>query len=241
MNARKILKVMGYLPKWAWYLCSFLIAGPIGLLCVYLLYHVLGKMIKEQDAAQAQSFCQGDAYRDEECTVTSEEEAATRQQAAPTMDDSADVSEVVRAGYDAMRRIRVANDIIHDAALSAHIDSIEASCAQILSVLQQRPALLPQLRTFLRYYLPTTLKLLEARAKLENSARTPKAREVRARISEAVATIDKAFLKQADALDAYRFIDLESEMDVLRDMLKADGLIDDDDKDDPFAVPLGRR
>ena len=139
-----------------------------------------------------------------------------------------------------MRRIRHANDIIADEALSAQIDSIENSCAQILNILAQRPQLLSQLRTFLRYYLPTTLKLLEARARLEDSARTSKAREVRARISEAVGAIDKAFLKQVDALDAYRFIDLESEMDVLKDMLKADGLIDEEKDEDPFAQTLGR-
>ena len=94
----------------------------------------------------------------------------------------------------------------------------------------------------------TVGKLLEARAKLEDNARTPKAREVRARISEAVGAIDKAFLKQVDALDAYRFIDLESEMDVLADMLRSDGLTEDaaekqhaEDtpaagaQDDPFA------
>lgn len=85
-----------------------------------------------------------------------------------------------------MRRIRRANDLIPDPELSAQIDSIENSCGQILSILEQRPQLLSQLRTFLRYYLPTTLRLLEARAKLENSADTPKAREVRSRISIAV-------------------------------------------------------
>ena len=63
---------------------------------------------------------------------------------------------------------------------------------------------------------------------------------MRARISEAVEAIDKAFLKQVDALDAYRFIDLESEMDVLRDMLKAYGLIDEEKDDDPLASMMGR-
>ena len=78
--------------------------------------------------------------------------------------------------------------------------------------------------------------------KLENTANTPKAREVRARISEAVGVIDKAFLKQVEALDAYRFLDLESEMDVLADMLRADGLIDEDEKrEDPFASVMGGR
>ena len=100
-----------------------------------------------------------------------------------------------------MRRIRHANDLIPDPELSAQIDSIENSCGQILSILEQRPQLLSQLRTFLRYYLPTTLRLLEARAKLEKSANTPKAREVRARISQAVGEIDTAFRKQVEALD----------------------------------------
>ena len=248
MNAKKILKTAGYLPRWAWYLISFFIGGPIGILVVYLIFHVLGKIAREQDEAESQTRRTGDTYRDADCTVTSEDDAkksrayaqrAPDQESFSGMDDHASVSDVIRAGHQAMRRIREANDIIEDEALSAQIDSIETSCGQILSILEQRPALLPQLRTFLRYYLPTTLKLLEARARLEDSARTPKAREVRARISEAVGAIDKAFLKQVDALDAYRFIDLESEMDVLRDMLRADGLIDDDEKNNPFARPLG--
>ena len=66
--------------------------------------------------------------------------------------------------------------------------------------------------------------------KLDKNASTPKAREVRTRISEALAVVDKAFLKQVEALDEYRFIDLESEMDVLRDMLRADGLTDEEEK-----------
>ena len=244
MNAKKILKITEYLPKWAWYLISFFIAGPFGMLGVYLAFHVLHKIAQEADEQEAASRRTGSTYQDEECMVTSDEEAARRQQKTQPsgeirFDESDNVVEVVRTGREAMRRIRQANDIIEDAELSAQIDSIEHSCEQILSILEQRPQLLAQLRTFLRYYLPTTLRLLDARAKLEDSARTPKAREVRARISEAVGAIEKAFLKQADALDAYRFIDLESEMDVLRDMLRADGLIDEEKDDDPFSSVMG--
>ena len=206
----------------------------------------------------------GRTYADEDCTVTDDddvsrrwaqteasasharrEEVPTDETAQPTAgsSDADEVAAVIREGRDAMRRIRHANDLIPDPELSAQIDSIENSCGQILSILEQRPQLLSQLRTFLRYYLPTTLRLLEARAKLENSANTPKAREVRNRISIAVGEIDKAFRKQVEALDEYRFIDLESEMDVLRDMLKSDGLIDESEskEDDPFADVLKSR
>ena len=40
--------------------------------------------------------------------------------------------------------------------------------------------------------------------------------------------VDAAFKKQLESLDEYRFVDLESEMDVLTDMLKADGLLDEE-------------
>ena len=203
------------------------------------------------------------AYADADCTVTDDDDtqrrwaqteaSASRARREDTQTETAqtasgvgntdDVAVVIREGRDAMRRIRHANDLIPDPELSAQIDSIENSCGQILSILEQRPQLLSQLRTFLRYYLPTTLRLLEARAKLENNADTPKAREVRSRISVAVGEIDKAFRKQVEALDEYRFIDLESEMDVLRDMLKSDGLIDENEtaEDDPFADVLKNR
>lgn len=254
MNARKILKTLNYLPRWAWYLLSFFVGGPFGILGVYLAFHVLGKIAEEQDENENAAGRGARVWQDAECTVSSDEDinarwqqteasaarASAAQQSASFAEDS-DVSEVIRAGRDALRQIRRANDIIADEALSRQIDSIESSCGQILSILEQRPQLLSQLRTFLRYYLPTTLRLLDARAKLENSANTPKAREVRARVSEAVGVIDKAFLKQVEALDAYRFLDLESEMDVLADMLRADGLLGDEEQDDPFAAVTGGR
>ena len=34
MNAKKTLKTLNYLPRWAWYLLSFFIAGPLGILAV---------------------------------------------------------------------------------------------------------------------------------------------------------------------------------------------------------------
>ena len=295
MKAKRLLKKLNYLPRWAWYLASLCVGGPVGPFVVYLVFHVLQKAAEDEvDEARAdfdwnvdideggvhvrrerssgRSRSRSGSYQDEECTVTGDEdvtaswektEASARRakaqdtrtaQTARTAKESAKESEkaaageddcesVIREGREALRSIRHANDLIPDPALSAQIDSIEQSCSQILTILEQRPTLLPQLRTFLRYYLPTTLKLLDARARLENTANTPKAREVRARISEALGVIDKAFQRQVEALDEYRFIDLESEMDVLRDMLRSDGLVDDEQaaEDDPFAGVLGKK
>lgn len=256
-NPKKLMHKLNYLPRWAWYLGSLFVAGPFGPLAVYLIFHVLGKMIQdyereEEEADVRRHSAAAHRYEDEECIVSNDDDVErrwqqtqasaqrARQQASEPIAENADVSDVIRSGRAALKTIRRANDLIPDPALSAQIDSIETSCSQILSILEQRPQLLNQLRTFLRYYLPTTLRLLEARAKLENTANTPKARQVRAQISDALGVIDKAFLKQVEALDEYRFIDLESEMDVLRDMLRADGLIAEEEaqQEDPFAGVL---
>lgn len=269
MKAKRLLKKLNYLPRWAWYLASLSIGGPIGPLFVYLGFHALDKMAKDEEEEAQSAFGwdvdidgsgvhvrsrkarrQSSTYQDEDCIVTDESdmdvhsewartEESARSAQEETFEQSAaedavpgtgDIADVTREVNDAIRRIRRANDLIPDPELSAQLESIENSCAQILSILEQRPQLLPELRTFLRYYLPTTLKLLDARVKLDKNASTPKAREVRTRISEALAVVDKAFLKQVEALDEYRFIDLESEMDVLRDMLRADGLTDEEEK-----------
>ena len=283
MSAKQWLRKLNYLPRWAWYMLSFFVAGPFGFVGVYLVFYALNKRAAEEaqeeqerafDAIFSDAYTSrrarrtGRVYQDEDCTVADEvsadevnarweqvsrnaERARTQaqqtyksrqpEQPVPEFDENGDVADVLRDGNEALTRIRRANDIIADEALSRTIDSIENSCGQIFSVLEQRPQMLTQLRTFLRYYLPTTLRLLEARAKLERSANTPKAREMRIRIAEAIGVIDKALIRQVEALDEYRFLDLESEMDVLRDMLKADGLLDEEqEEDDPFAQVLGK-
>lgn len=249
-NAKYILKKLDYLPRWAWYLLSLFVAGAFGPVIVYLVFHVLNKAAQDEDNRFSwevdsdfgdRHYHNQGAPRRESPSMSDAEvnrlwdkvEASARKTEAKTEAADDDAAAVIREGRSVLRRIRHANDLIPDPALSAQIDSIEGSCAQIFSILEQRPEVLPELRTFLRYYLPTTLRLLDARAHLESSANTPKAREVRQRISEAVAVIDKAFLKQVEALDAYRFIDLESEMDVLKDMLRSDGLLENDEN-----VPL---
>ena len=164
---------------------------------MYLVFHVLTKAADDEETEQdsvdwgASYDRSGRTYADADCTVTDDaeiedawqktESSASRarceaQPAENTQTDSADdeVSEVIREGRAAMRRIRHANDLIPDPELSAQIDSIENSCGQILSILEQRPQLLSQLRTFLRDHLPTTLRLLEARAKLEKAQTPPR-------------------------------------------------------------------
>ena len=49
-KAKRILRKLDYLPRWAWYLLSFFIGlGPFGPLLVYLGFHALEKSAAEED------------------------------------------------------------------------------------------------------------------------------------------------------------------------------------------------
>ncbi len=158
---------------------------------------------------------------------------------------NAEVDALIREARGQLDQIAAANDTIADPALSRQIEDIEATCRQILQRLEEQPNMLSQLRTFLRYYLPATLKLLNARAALEAEVNAGGSPQIAARIAKAVGEVQSAFHKQLDALNEFRFINLESEMDVLADMLKSDGLTAEPDapavakeepqEDDPFA------
>jgi hypothetical protein len=137
----------------------------------------------------------------------------------------AQTDQLIAEARTMLSSFHVLEEQIEDKTVSGHIIRIEKKCAQILSRLKEQPALLSQLRTFLRYYLPTTHKLLEARAAIEKSGMSSEnARLVCERTDRVLPEIERAFGKQLEALDKHRYMDIQVEMDVLEGMLKADGL-----------------
>lgn len=156
---------------------------------------------------------------------------------------NAEVDALIAEARGQLDAIAAANDAIAEKELSAQIDDIEATCRRILALLEEQPNMLSSLRTFLRYYLPATLKLLQERAKLEHEVNAGASAQIAEKIRAAMAQVQAAFHKQLDALNEFRFINLESEMDVLSDMLESDGLLAEEkdeapaqeEADDPFA------
>ena len=141
----------------------------------------------------------------------------------------AQVDALIAEARAQLSAIQAANDAIAEPELSGQIDDIAATCRVILARLEQQPQMLSSLRTFLRYYLPTVKKLLDERAKIEGEVGAGGGAQIAQRIRAAMAQVQKAFAEQLQALDEFRFINLESEMDALSSMLKAEGLTEKDD------------
>src|SRR5699024_2926559 len=62
----------------------------------------------------------------------------------------------------ALGEMRRLNDNIADEKISAQIDHLEEVTGKIIDQVVAQPRKLPQIRRFLDYYLPTTLKILNA-------------------------------------------------------------------------------
>ena len=132
---------------------------------------------------------------------------------------------MIADGDKAVSEMRRLNDAIKDPKISAQIDRLEAVSLRIFSAVKEDPKKLPQIRRFMDYYLPTTLKLLNAYDRMgsagvsgENIGGTMK------RVEEMMDTIVAAFEKQLDSLYGADALDLSADMTVLETMMAREGL-----------------
>ncbi len=127
-----------------------------------------------------------------------------------------------------LREIRQINEAIPDESMSAKISRIEEITAKILAYQKSHPNRESQLRPFLNYYLPTTLKILRAYAQLE--AQGVEGENITAateRIEGMMDQVVAGFEKQLDRLFQDDAMDITSDVQVLENMLKKDGLSGD--------------
>ena len=124
-----------------------------------------------------------------------------------------------------MRRL---NDAIQDETISAQIDRLEATTGKIVDTVVAEPSKLPQIRKLMSYYLPTTLKILNAYDRMsgqgvagENIGGTMK------RVEDMLETIVQAFEKQLDSLFGAEALDISTDITVLDNMMAREGLVDD--------------
>lgn len=142
-----------------------------------------------------------------------------------TGDPAAD--EVIRKGHEMMVMIREENELIPDPALSRQMDDLERLCGQIFNTVAERPKKAPQIRRFMDYYLPTTLKMLKSYRVMDQREVTGQnAQEARNRIVRAMGVVLSACEKQLETLYHDDMLDVTTDIEVLEQMLKRDGLVD---------------
>ena len=73
-----------------------------------------------------------------------------------------ELDKMISDGELAIREMKRLNDSIKDETISRQIDRLEEVSGKIFDCVKADPEKLPQIRKFMNYYLPTTLKLLNA-------------------------------------------------------------------------------
>ena len=132
-----------------------------------------------------------------------------------------------RKAYPEETRIRQLNDSIQDEYVSQRMERLEDLTHQIISYADEHPEKEPQLRQFRNHYLPKTFSILESYARMERSG--VEGGNIAAAMKDVEEIMDKlvqGFEKQLDALFDSEAMDVTSDITVLENMMRMEGLSD---------------
>lgn len=125
----------------------------------------------------------------------------------------------------ALAEMRRLNDAIEDPTISAQIDHLEEITQKIIAHVVENPQKLHQIRRFMNYYLPTTLKLLNAYDRMDEAGVAGTNIDgTMGRIETMMGAIVTAFDRQLDALFGDVALDISTDITVMEQMLAREGL-----------------
>ena len=177
-----------------------------------------------------EGFLSRDSYIDVElnCLVLSSEAAEEMRRTSKDSDDAPveAADEKSENLYMAIiLELREINSSISDISISEKIDRIESVTAKIFRIVEENPEKLPEIRRFMNYYLPTTLKLLRSYATLEKQGvKGENITTTKANIERILDTLATGFEQQLDQLFKSDALDIAADINVLENLMQQDGL-----------------
>ena len=138
---------------------------------------------------------------------------------------NAELDAVLKQGAASVEKIQSLNDEIPDLKLSAQIKQIEILTEKIFAYVKEHPQDIGEIRQFLNYYLPTTIKLLEQYVVLQNQGmRMGNIDEGMRRIESMLDKVIVAFQRQLDGLFESSVVDITADIQVMEQMMASEGL-----------------
>ncbi|MBQ8647451.1 MAG: 5-bromo-4-chloroindolyl phosphate hydrolysis family protein [Oscillospiraceae bacterium] len=133
--------------------------------------------------------------------------------------------------YEAiLRQLREVNDAIPGEEMSSKITRLETVTAKIFALVEEDPSKLPKMRRFMDYYLPTALKLLNAYSQFDRQGVEGEViGQSKRKIEEAMDVLVEGFEAQLDTMFADDALDVDSDIQVLQNMMARDGLSGQED------------
>lgn len=149
---------------------------------------------------------------------------------APEMSYGPEVDAILKEGNRALSEMGRLYMSIKDPEVRQKINEIMRITDKIAQDAIEDPSDIPQIKKFMNYYLPTTIKLLNAYDRMsaqgiegENLDKSMK------NINEMLDTAIEAYKKRLDSLFANQALDIESDIEVMNTMLEREGLAGEKD------------
>lgn len=142
-----------------------------------------------------------------------------------------EVDKIIEEGYKYLHELRDVNIRIPDEVMTKRIDRMEVASADIFAYIAEHPEKAAEIRRFMNYYLPTTLKLLNSYDKLSRQrVKGENIQKTMFEIEGMMETIAGAFEKQLDSLFDDDALDIAADISVMESILKQEGLSGEDMK-----------
>lgn len=153
------------------------------------------------------------------------EEPKPRKEGKPKSTGNPEIDQLLLEKERALSEMRRLNDTIADEKISEQIDHLEEVTGKIIDQVVAQPKKLPQIRRFLDYYLPTTLKILNAYDRMDGTGIDGEnISTTKTKVAGMMDTITKAFDKQLDALFGEEALDVSTDITVMENLLAREGL-----------------
>ena len=182
---------------------------------------------ERQAVEEANSRKQAEAQARQLAAQAEEKKRAEANRIPLTGDKIAD--QVITTGQDMIATIKKENAAIPDQELTEQMNNLSIKCEQIFRTVSESPSKAPQVRKFMNYYLPTTLKMLaNYRTMQQRGVSYGEMKEARETTVHGMNLILTACQKQIDNLHRDNMLDISTDIDVLEQMLKRDGFTENE-------------
>ena len=212
----------------------FAVSGDKGVVDLKKLAKTLGMKLEEADKLYSEMVDRGyygeRAYIDHErCLLVIDVEdmrdVYRREDEAKKAGEATEAESKMTEYERYVERIRQADVDIEDEAMSEKIRRMQSLTASIFAEVQAHPEKRPLIDRFMTYYLPTTLKLLDSYARIEEQGVTGQnMAKAKADIERIADTLVEGYEKQLDRLYRAEAIDIAGDVSVIESMLRRDGL-----------------
>lgn len=177
---------------------------------------------QQEEEKERQKFNQRE-QEDARACVEAEREAKERARLSP------EVRQVLDKGNDFLDKIHRSNDAIPGEEISRKISRMELIIAKIFERAKAHPEIIPDLNRLMDYYLPMTVKLLNAYEEMDSQpVQGENITSSKKEIEETIDTLNVAFEKLLDSIFEDTAMDVSSDISVLNTVLAQEGLTEDE-------------